>query len=166
MTATAIARPWYRDRWPWILMAGPAFVVCGGSYAMWLAKSTDDGLVADDYYKRGVAINRTLQRFERAAELKLGAVVAVHSDGDVRVTLTGAESQAPPLLRLRLVHPTRAGLDESADLVRSVDGSYVGRIAAPASGCWLVIVETDAWRLPTVETKDGLDEVRLGHAPG
>ena len=164
MTDAAPATPWYRDRWPWILMAGPAFVVCGGSYAMWLAKSTDDGLVADDYYKRGMAINRTLQRFERAAELKIGAVVTVRSDGDARLTLTGAEGRAPTSLRLRLVHPTRAGLDESAELVRAGDGSYVGRIAPPALGRWLVIVETDAWRLPAVETNDGLDHVLLGDA--
>jgi uncharacterized protein len=166
MTDNASATSWYRHRWPWILMAGPAFVVCGGSYAMWLAKSTDDGLVADDYYKRGIAINRTLQRFERAAELKLGAVVTVREDGDVRLTLTGADDRVPTSLRLRLVHPTRAGLDESAELVRLTDGVYAGHLAPPATFRWLVIVETDAWRLPAVETKDGLDEVRLGQARG
>jgi hypothetical protein len=65
---------------------------------------------------------------------------------------------------LRLVHPTRAGLDESAELVRATDGTYVGKMPPPASGRWLVVVETDAWRLPAVETKDGLAEVRLGTA--
>ena len=164
MTEQPIVTPWYRDRWPWILMAGPAFVVCGGSYAMWLAQSTDDGLVADDYYKRGVAINRTLQRFELAAQLQLRAVVAVAADGSARVTLTGAENALPASLRLRLVHPTRAGFDESADLVRGSDGIYTGTMAPPRAGRWLVIVETDAWRLPAVEAKDGLADVRLGDA--
>jgi uncharacterized protein len=164
VTDATIAKPWYRERWPWILMAGPAFVVCGGAYAMWLAKSTDDGLVADDYYKRGMAINRTLQRFERAAALKVGAIVEIAPDGGVRVTLSGIEDGVPPSLRLRLVHPTKAGLDESAEVVRSADGTYAGRIAPPPSVRWLVIVETDAWRLPAVETKNGLDHVRLGDA--
>ena len=164
MTDDSLAKPWYRDRWPWILMAGPAFVVCGGSYAMWLAKNSDDGLVADDYYKRGMAINRTLQRFERAAELELGAVVTVAADGSARLTLSGLERFAPTSLRLRLVHPTRAGFDQSADLIRAADGAYVGRIAPLATARWLVVVETDAWRLPAVETKDGIDHVRLGAA--
>jgi hypothetical protein len=164
MTAASPAKPWYRDRWPWILMAGPAFVVCGGPYAMWLAKATDDGLVADDYYKRGMAINRTLQRFERAAELGLGAVVTVTADGSARLTLSGAERSPPTSLRLRLVHPTRAGFDQSAELVHAADGTYVGRMAPPATARWLVVVETDVWRLPAVETKDGLDHVRLGAA--
>ena len=156
--------PWYRDRWPWILMAGPAFVVCGGAYAMWLAKSTDDGLVADDYYKRGLAINRTLERFDAAAQMKLGAIVAVAADGSVRLTLSGAIDPAPASLRLRLVHPTRAGLDQGVDLVRAADGAYVGRMTPPAAGRWLVVVATDTWRLPSVETSDGLAHVRLGSA--
>jgi hypothetical protein len=164
MNPVAHAKPWYRDRWPWILMAGPAFVVCGGAYAMWLAKSTEDGLVADDYYKRGMAINRTLQRFEKAAALKLGADVTVSADGKVRVDLSGADGAAPPSLRVRLVHPTRAGFDQSAELMRDVDGIYVGRMSPPASARWLVIVETDAWRLPAIETKDGVERVHLGAA--
>ena len=164
MTADAYPKPWYRDRWPWILMAGPAFVICGGAYAMWLAKSTEDGLVADDYYKRGMAINRTLQRFETAAALKIGADLTVSADGDVRVNLSGIDGAAPPSLRVRLVHPTRAGFDESAEVVRGVDGVYVGHMSPRGSARWLVIVETDAWRLPAVETKEGFDRVHLGFA--
>ena len=54
--------PWYREPWPWLLMAGPAAVVVAGFATLWLAVSSNDGLVADDYYKQGLAINQTLQR--------------------------------------------------------------------------------------------------------
>ena len=165
MIQAAITQPpWYRDRWPWILMAGPAFVVIGGSYAMWLATSTDDGLVADDYYKRGMAINRTLERFDHAAELHLGAIVAVSADGNARLTLSGPEQSAPASVRLRLVHPTRVGLDRSAELVRAADGAYVGQMTPLAAGRWLVIVETDTWRLPAIETSGAIEHVQLGSA--
>jgi len=45
------SRPWYREPWPWILMAGPAAVIVAGIFTMTLAYRTEDGLVADDYYK-------------------------------------------------------------------------------------------------------------------
>ena len=80
----AAAIPWYRSRWPRILMAGPAFVVVGGVYLTWLAVSTSDGLVADDYYKRGMAINRTLDRNDYSAKAGLTADVRIDAAGAVR----------------------------------------------------------------------------------
>ena len=61
--------PWYRHRWTWGLMAGPAIVLVAGAVTMVLAIRSDDGLVARDYYKRGLMINRVLkERAEHGAE--------------------------------------------------------------------------------------------------
>lgn len=141
--------PWYRDRWPWLLILGPAIVVVAGIATVVIAVRTDDGLVADDYYKRGLAINQVLGRTSRAADLGVAAMVDVDADGKAAVTLdggAGAEAR-PPTLRLRLAHPTRAGDDRSATLVRAGDDRYEGRLP-PSPGRWLVIVESDTWRLP------------------
>ena len=35
------APPWYREPWPWILMAGPAAVVIAGLFTAWLAWRSD-----------------------------------------------------------------------------------------------------------------------------
>ena len=51
--------PWYREPWPWLLMAGPAVVVVAGLFTAWLAVVHEDGLVADDYYKQGLGINKS-----------------------------------------------------------------------------------------------------------
>jgi len=56
-------------------MAGPAIVVVASLFTAWLAWSTDDGVVADDYYKRGLVINRELERSARGEALRLGAVL-------------------------------------------------------------------------------------------
>ncbi len=48
------SKPWYREPWPWILMIMPVTAVVAGSFMMWLAVSTEDGLVEDDYYKKGL----------------------------------------------------------------------------------------------------------------
>ena len=76
----AAGTPWYRQRWPWLLMLGPAIVVVAGIVTAVIAIETDDGLVADDYYKRGLAINQTLERAARTAVLGLTAT-PVRRDG-------------------------------------------------------------------------------------
>ena len=161
------ATPWYRNVWPWALMAGPAFVVVGGAYATWLAASTSDGLVADDYYKRGLAINRTLARSEYGARIGVSALVRIDAAGDVRVTLAQAAGGEafPAELRLTLAHPTRAGQDRSATLVRVAGDAYAGHVDPPGAGRRHVIVETNQWRLSGDATLGTATELQLLAAP-
>lgn len=161
--------PWHRQPWPWLLMLGPAIVVVAAMATLWLAVRSDDGLVADDYYKKGLAINRVLERAERAAALGLTATVNIDAAGRARVALA-AETQAadalPAALRVAVLHPTRAGHDLRAVVVRGPDGDYVGQLDAPLPpGHWRIIVETDAWRLPSAEVEGGVHDVRLPPLP-
>jgi hypothetical protein len=39
--------PWYRHRWPWLLMLGPAIVVVAGIATAAIAVATADTLVSD-----------------------------------------------------------------------------------------------------------------------
>lgn len=135
---------WYRERWPWILIAGPAIVVAAGLVTAWLAFSGADGLVVDDYYKQGLAINKTLGRSEAAARLGVRAELDL-TDGRVRVTLANAAVRGA--LSLRLVHPTRAGMDQSVDLAALGPGVYEGRLRVPRPGRWHVVLEDRDWRL-------------------
>ncbi len=154
--------PWYRQRWPWLLMAGPAIVVVAALSTAWLAATTDDGVIADDYYRRGLLVNKEIDRAARASALQLSAVLRVAPDGAATLELAGAAdpAAAPPAVRVLLAHPTRAGQDTSVVLTRGPGGVYVGSIA-PRPGRWLVMVETEAWRLPTTQTTDGLGEVTI-----
>src|SRR3954471_13850814 len=126
LTDTLLSKSWYREPWPWLLMSGPALVIVAGFYTLWLAIQSDDGLVADDYYKRGLAINQTLNRTQRAGELALRASVDLNADGGrVKVMLTSADAM-PPVLRLRLVHPTQAVADQVIALRQMAPGVYEG----------------------------------------
>jgi len=169
MTATAPStKPWYRQSWPWLLMAGPGIVIVAGFYTLWLAVTTDDALVADDYYKRGLAINVKLERVQHAAALQIAAVVDVDDAGRARVSLASPSADAavaPTAIRLLIAHSTRAGADRNADLVRGPEGVYVGTIGAVTAGRWLVSVETDEWRLPSVEVSGGVHELRMTADP-
>ena len=139
-----VTRAWYREPWPWILMAGPAIVVVAGCFTAWLAASGEDGLVVDDYYKQGLAINQTLVRGETAG--RLGVRAELHFiDGQVRVSLGGAGVRGK--LSLRLVHPTRAGMDQNLDLAMLQPGLYQAQAHAVQPGRWHVVLENSDWRL-------------------
>jgi hypothetical protein len=149
MSTERSLRPWYREPWPWILMAGPAIVVVAGIATAVIAVRTDDGLVAADYYKRGLAINTVIARVERARSLGLAATVQFGAARDrVRVLITHGPAPAEPP-RLTLVHATRAGLDRTVDLHPLGAGVYEGRIEIPASGAWRIQLEDAraSWRL-------------------
>jgi len=155
---------WYRSRWPWFLMLGPAIVFVAGFATLYIAFRTDDGLVADDYYKRGLAINQTLDRTARSAALAARATVDVDADGSLRVAL---ESRAalPPVLAVRFLHPTRAGLDQVVQVALGPAGRYAGRLREFPVGRRLVIVETPDWRLGPVETTGESHVVLESQAP-
>ena len=137
--------PWYRERWPWILMSGPAIVVVAGSLTAWIAFATSDGLVAEDYYKRGLGVNAVLEREDTAARRGIEARIE-RTAGQVRVRLRGAE---PLALFLSLVHATRAGYDVRLRLERAADGSYAGALPPLAAGHWRAIIDDPRgeWRL-------------------
>ncbi len=141
-------RPWYREFWPWFLMLFPAAAVVGGILTFRIAADSDDGVVDDDYYKQGLAINRVLARGEAAAAVGLRGE-AQFGDGNVSLHLTGRLEPWPQRVVLRILHPTRAGMDQTVSLNRQDTGRYEGRCRAPGPGKWKLMLEDEdrSWRL-------------------
>jgi uncharacterized protein len=159
--------PWYRERWPWLLIAGPAVVVVAGAFTAWLAVSSDDGLVAADYYKRGLLINKELALANRAAELGIAARVSVTAEGAIDVELTrGAEPDSEaPALELELARPTKDGASVAAKLVAQGGGRYSGRVAPLTAGRWLVTLRAGDWQLGSATGESLPGQVRLAGRP-
>jgi hypothetical protein len=129
-------------------MAGPFIVIVAGFVTAWLAVTSSDGLVTDDYYQKGLAVAETLARSHRAETLGIAAGVSLTRE-KMKVRLSGNEQFNPPAtLKVILSHPTRAGLDRVLVLQRE-GGAYWGEMLLPASGHWLVMIEDEAkdWRL-------------------
>lgn len=163
MTLKNDNHPWYKDRWPWIIMAGPGIVVVAGFITLWLAVASDDGLITDDYYKQGLSVNQSLQRDQKAANLGLHGDV-MRSGPNLRLLLT-ADSQVsfPSEITLKLAHPTRAGQDQLVKMVLEGQGFYSGKLASEISGRWLVSIEdpTSQWRLQGDWQADSVEPLRL-----
>jgi hypothetical protein len=153
--------PWYRQGWPWLIMVPPVAAIIGCAITITLAIRSADGVVAADYYKRGLAINEQLARSQAAAAMGLQANVSTRglaAGDEVRVVLR-ADRAVPPeaALKLRLVHPGRDGADREAMLARVAvheDGRQVDYIghwqeSGPVSGqvSWRLVIEARDWRL-------------------
>ena len=149
---TAVAPPpWYKQFWPWFLIFFPAAAVIAGIATLVLAIKSDDGLVKDDYYKAGLAINQTLDRKQKAHDLN----IETNANWDkltqtVTLRLAGKLSEMPPRLDLHLAHATRANHDQSVKLFLSPDKkSYTGRVDSVKQGSWILILEPEDknWRI-------------------
>lgn len=136
--------PWYREPWPWIVMAPPAAAVLAGIATIWIAVASADGLVAEDYYKQGLALNKVIAREERARALGITAQLEI-GDGRMRVRLEGA---SPPALFVHLAHRTRAGFDQRLRLAPA-GGVYEAAMAPLAPGGWRAYIEDPKgeWRI-------------------
>lgn len=148
MTEEAVRRPpWHREPLVWLVIAFPLAAVLGGFATLYLAIRSWDGLVIDDYYKKGLEINKVLARDEQARRAGYTASVVV-DDGSVTVRLAGTPGSAlPPILRVSFIHATRAGLDRSLEIPRGADGTYRAPLGPLPAGHWHVHLETDDWRL-------------------
>jgi len=103
-----------------------------------------DGVVAEDYYKRGLGINRVLAREARAEAIGLQADVRLER-GRV-VASVSAREKLPGRIQLTLAHPTRAGEDRVAWLVHIDGDRYEAPLPGLAKGRWRMILETPQWR--------------------
>lgn len=159
--------PWYKQFWPWFLIAFPATAVIAGIATLLIATADPDGLVVSDYYKAGLAINQDRERQRRAEALGLNARLAFDPEtGNLRLRLTAdAESAVRDVAQVsvRLVHPTRAHRDLQAELYRDLSGALSGPIGFPGKGYWRVVVEPAIgdWRLTGRLSLPEHTEVRL-----
>lgn len=142
-------KPWFKEPWPWILMAGPGIVIVAGVITVWLAVVSNDGLVADDYYKQGLAVNQRLQRDQNAQALGLQADL-VRSGNMVRLMVrTNDGLPLPEELLVKIMHPTQAGHDQLVKMRAEGAGFYGGVLSTDIGGRWHVSIEDPAgqWRL-------------------
>ncbi|MBP7565936.1 MAG: FixH family protein [Burkholderiaceae bacterium] len=67
-TAAAPAAPWWKFGYVWLVLAGPAAVIVAGIATVWIAVKSPNPIVAEDYYRQGIEINRTLEAREAARD--------------------------------------------------------------------------------------------------
>lgn len=154
--------PWYKQFWPWLVIALPLSTMIAGITTVYIAAIKQDSLVQDDWYKEGKAINQQLDKTLTAKSLglKFGLNVDPHT-GEVFAKLISYNhtemSGEKPLsqLILKLVHPTLAEYDQIITLNASAqDGHYLGDLNHQVEGKYHLYLSDpqQQWRLKsTVE---------------
>ena len=143
-------RPWYRYPMVWLIIAFPSLAVILGFHLLWLAVTTDDGLVADDYYKQGMTINRDLRRDTVAKEKGVSANFEMdNSEGWVKLSLNKGTLQTyPDTLKLKLQYATYDHSDVQLVLNHGQGNQYIGIIKKPLiQGKWYLELTEGEWRL-------------------
>jgi hypothetical protein len=144
------SKPWYKHRWPWLLMLGPALVIVAGSYTIWLAVSHRDAMVVDDYYTRGKAINQDLRRDRVATSQGLAFSARLDPASD---TLYGTlQSFGKPLagkIRIHLAHATQPEKDINLLVQADQQGQFSVALPMLERARWQVLIESEQrdWRL-------------------
>lgn len=133
----------------WLVILFPALSVIMGFTMLTLAIQSNDGMVVDDYYKRGMAINEILARDQAARDYGLEAVLDWHTaPGQLRLSLTANEAfDYPESIHVDFFHATRSGYDQDIYLQRVSDTLYAGDLPELRLGRWNVEIEADDWRI-------------------
>lgn len=150
--ASTAARQWYQEPFVWFLITIPLSSVLVGVVVLWFAIDSEDGLVADDYYKRGLAINRTLDRDVVARQYALTSTIRFVRDFDqIHLVLNASKNFSHPSeIRLGLYHATKAGFDREIRLARISDTGYSAILPELIEGRWYITLFHDQWRLTGV----------------
>lgn len=149
--AGSAGAPWYRQFWPWFLIALPTAAVVASFASLVLALRNADSLVREDWSDAGENINVELA-LEREASIRgVSAVIRLEQDSNrVSVEIDGAGVGDVSNLSLELRHPTDAARDFSAVLDPQSPGIFVADTAsALLTGSWyLTIAPSDrSWLL-------------------
>lgn len=151
-------KPWHRQFWPWVLILLPASVVVASVFTAIIAHRGADDLVADDYYKDGLAINRQLEKLQRAEALGVSARLRFAGDV-VNVSMAGPVTESE--LRLSLAHPLEADRDFVVTLAQLGPDSYQGALTHNVAPLWHWTLEQqreNGWRLDGTVRREDIDD--------
>jgi hypothetical protein len=167
MSDEAPIKPWFKQFWPWFLIALLGYSVVQGLTLLTIATRNPPGLISDDYYDVGKGINQSLERESLAVQLQLSATLDLDDEtGVAQLQLQG--NSGPAQLVLNLISPTQPERDRRIILQPQGQGLYRGQMQDVVQGRRFVeLIGQEGgkdWRLFEEETLESGKTIRLGDA--
>lgn len=129
--------PWYKQFWPWFLIALPATVVVASLSTFALFQKNAVSLVAEDYYKKGKAINLDLSKLKVADQLGISAQLSATEDA-IAIALDKGQLDTFPTLKVHIQHRTLERKDVNVMVNPNQAGIYHIDLAEPMLGPWFI----------------------------
>ena len=140
-------------------------VVVASLASAWLAVTSNDGLVAEDYYKQGLLINTKLRQVAATRQDFPNATLTVGQGGRLTVLLDGI-TDAPRKLSLTITRPGEQAGTGAVALIRSAtnEREWNGVLPALVPGRLVIALASERWQLPTTTLVGPFTVVRMGVA--
>lgn len=143
--------PWYKQFWPWFLVAIPVSSFIVAFVLVHYAVNTSDSLVDDDYYKEGKVINMNLARFNQAKKLNIDTLLTIN-DSKLAIEFVSGKPATGEALQLHFQHTTLNNKD--FDLLATMDatGIYRANYSHPIEGKWRVSLQPmdKSWKIQQI----------------
>lgn len=142
-------QPWYKQGWPWFVISFPILTVFAGIATYIIAANQPHSMVQDDYFKKGLAINQSIEKQELAIRKNLTALINAKQDsGLVSIDLQGDNITASQL-QLVFSHPTQTTRDRQITLDRLAANEFVGQLPELPQAFWHIRLsdQNDSWHL-------------------
>lgn len=128
--------PAYRQFWFWMVFGPLLFIIFFSMVTVYIALKGADDVVTDNYYKSGLAINKTLHQDEKAAALRMSAKINFDVvSREVTLVVTG-DAPLPPSMILFLDNPVKKALDQFVVVREVTPGNYRGELAQTLEHSW------------------------------
>lgn len=148
---------WYKEPWVWFVISGPSLVVCAALYTAFLAYKGADKVVAEDYYKQGLMVNKDIRRDANARERKMSADMRFDSDtGNITIKVE-SDVALPSTLLLSIAESSVSSsvneLIRRGTLLQVTPGIYQLSFPQPTAmernriAIWHIKIEASDWRL-------------------
>ena len=156
-------KPWYKQLWPWLLIAIPVFTALKAVHTVFIMQQNSPDLVVDDYYKEGRAINMQLAKYREAALRNLQATILIA--GNKAIVRFAENAVLEGKVHLDFYHPTLAARDFALDAERSGELLYVANLPLSPTGKWQLVVSdaSKEWKLRADLSLPATTEIKLGY---
>lgn len=144
------SKPWFRQFWPWFLIAIPFSSVVMGVVMINLAINGEDSLVRKDWYKDGMAINQRLDKRLKATELGIKAALTLDTEsGDLFLDTSNLDVRTETELTLQLIHPTLEKNDRTVQLYLAPNDRFYTKLDFNPKGLYYLLLSSssDAWEI-------------------
>jgi hypothetical protein len=110
---------------------------------------SDDGVVAKDYYKKGLSMNQDLTRDQNARDIGLTGLLTVKGTQlELRLSAKDTTGLAGQPLNLSAQNYASKTEDQAIVLLPRGDGLWYGQLTQPIGvGRWQLYIESTQWRL-------------------